>query len=122
MSSVLDKIRRRRCYPVDLEHGETVHVRPLGGWDKLAINSLESPDEQLAYSIGRCLVNEDAERVMDRNADESAKEYIARVRLFTEDLSYADLAALATAISKVTKVPAAETLLKNSEPTITPDS
>lgn len=118
--SVIDKIRKRRFYPVTLSDGSTRHVMSLTGWHKVAMQNLESPDSQLAFALGCCLVRENGERRFEREPDETPAAFALRVQDETAELSFADISELVTAINKVTKTPDAETLEKNLEPTAAP--
>lgn len=117
--SVIAKIQRRNKYPVELEVG-TVHVRPLGYWERQASESLN--EGRIPYYLGCALVEEDGSRTFEIGTDETPTQFADRVRNETRDLSAEDISALMQAITKVTRVPPADTVVKNSEATDTPAS
>jgi hypothetical protein len=122
LSGVIEKIQKRRFYPVPMSDGTTRHVMSLTGWHKVAMQDLKSPDAQLAFALGCCLVCENGERRFDREPDESPAAFALRLQDETTDLSFADISELVAAINKVTKTPNSEIIAKNSEPTDAPAS
>jgi hypothetical protein len=121
MKSIIERIQKRRKFPVLLDNGETLHVRPLGHWERGELKTLEGSD-QLVFTIGSCLVDENSGRVFERRKDEPLNEFIERVRETTTDLTSEDVDALVSAVSKVTQTPPAETALKKFDATDTPGS
>lgn len=120
MTSVVDKIQKRRFFPVELDW-ITLHIRPMGAWERHDLRGLEYRD-QLVFAIGCCLVNEDRSRAFERQQNESVAEFVLRVRNATLDLSPDEVTLLTEAITKVTRPPPAETIAGNSEPTDAPAS
>lgn len=119
--SVLAKIRKRNSYPVELSVG-TVHVRPLGYWEKASLSSINDPNARVQFIVGCCLVEADGSRAFAMSADETPAMFAGRVREATSDLDGDDISALADAVMKATKTPDMETVIKNSEPTDMPAS
>lgn len=78
MSGVIDKLRKRRFYPVTIG-GETVHIRGMVFAEHKEVESFGDSAESWGYAIGCCLLNEDGTLVVSRQADESAKDFGARV-------------------------------------------
>jgi hypothetical protein len=121
MKSVLEKIQRRRFFPVEVD-GETVHLKSLGFQDALAIDSLADNGDKVLYALGCSLLEEDGVPAIKRGDGESVQQYVARVRELTVDMPPSIGKQLSEAITKITKTPSLDTIAKNSDPTDAPAS
>lgn len=111
MSGVIDKVRKRRRWPIELD-GETVYVRALLESEHREVKDFETDVESYGFAIGCCLLNDDGTAVIYRNAGESAKEFGARV-LLELDMPVDTRAQLCERIVKLATGPPVETLAKN---------
>lgn len=119
--SVLKKIQNRRNFAVEVD-GETVRLQSLSFDDGLQLHSLEDTHSKLFFALGCALLEDDGTRAIPREPDETPQQFSDRVRELTQDMRGDVMTALHEAIAKITKPPAPETLIKNSEPTDTPAS
>lgn len=111
MSTILDRIKKRRCYPVEIAGG-TVYVRALTRGELERVNKL--PDElKTDFMIGCVLVEESGESVIPRNDGESDEEFCRRVAGHTADTDSETVSTILGAVSKIGKTPPAETLAGN---------
>lgn len=76
--SVIEKLRKRRCYPVVID-GESIHVRALTDAERKAALAIKDCEESFGCTIGYGLVNEDRSPVWTIQPDETAKDFGARV-------------------------------------------
>ena len=111
MSSVFDKIRKRRKWPVEID-GETVYVRALLESEHREVKPFENESESYGYAIGCCLLNDDGSQAIIRAPGEAAKEFGARV-LSKLDLPTDTRAELCERIVKLATGPPLEVIAKN---------
>jgi hypothetical protein len=78
LSSVADRIRKRRFYPFTIA-GETVHLRGLTNSEHAEIEPFAMQDESTGFAIGCCLLNDDGSPVFTRSPDEPATQFGGRV-------------------------------------------
>lgn len=110
--SVIDKLRKRRAYEMPIA-GETVKVRSLLNSEFDEIRKISDDIESIGAAIGFGLLNEDSTQAIVRNADETIKQFGARV-LATLDLPTDTQKELSDKIMDLTvKGPAVEKLAKN---------
>lgn len=110
--SVIDKLRKRRFYPVDLA-GDTVHIRAMLDSELKTVSEFQNEDESVGFAIGCSLVNDDQSSVFTRQADESPKQFGGRV-LIEIDLPSDTKAELTSKILKLSNgPPSIEELKKN---------
>lgn len=76
--SVIDRLRKRRFYPIDIE-GETIHIRALLDSELQAVVEFRDNDESVGFAIGCALLNEDKSAAFVLSADETSKQFGARV-------------------------------------------
>jgi hypothetical protein len=116
LSSVVDRIRRRRKYPVKLGD-DTVFVRSMTIAENKAVEPFSAEIESLGYAIGVCLLNDDGSQVFAIGKDETANAFGARV-LAELDIPDDARNIITEAIMKlrqdVPDMKAMETLVKNS--------
>ena len=117
MSSVIERLRKRRYYPVQIG-AETVHVRALTIPEIKAAAEIDATDPLAAvgYMIGCAVVDESGGPAVPKNDGESNIDYGNRV-LTTLDLPQDTLMELQAGIEKAGKVPAAKAIEKNLNPT-----
>ena len=101
--SVIDRLRKRRFYPVTID-GETIHIRALLDSELKVVSEFQNEDESIGYAIGCSLVNEDQSAAFVRLGDESPKQFGARV-LSEIDLPSDTKAELTSKILKLSNGP-----------------
>ena len=111
MSDVLAKIKKRRCYPVEVGGG-TVHVRSLTRGELDRVGKLEG-SAQTAFVVGCVLVDADGSPALPKLPNETDEAYASRLLLETEDVDSETVAAITAAVGKIGKAPTLETLAKN---------
>lgn len=109
--SVIDKIRKRRAWPVTIE-GETVLVRALLDSEEGEVKPFANDPESYGYAIGCCLLGDDGLPCLKRMPDEESKAFGARV-LTELDLPADTRAELCDRILKLATGPPIESLKKN---------
>tara|TARA_R110000868_G_scaffold25944_1_gene100510 strand:- start:2169 stop:2504 length:336 start_codon:yes stop_codon:yes gene_type:complete len=110
--SVIDRLRKRRFYPVTID-GEVIHIRALLDSELKTVSAFQNEDESIGFAIGCSLINEDKSDVFTIAADESAKQFGARV-LAEINLPSDTKAELTSKILKLSNgPPSAEDLKKN---------
>lgn len=110
--SVIDKLRKRRFYPVAID-GETVHIRALLDSELKTVTEFQNEDESVGFAIGKSVLNEDSSAAFVQLADESPKQFGQRV-LTEIDLPSDTKAELTSKILKLSNGPmSAEDLKKN---------
>ena len=76
--SVIERLRKRRFYPIDLD-GQTIHIRAMLDSELKAVAEFRDDDESVGFAIGCALLNEDKSAAFVRAADETSKQFGARV-------------------------------------------
>ncbi len=118
MASVVERLRKRRFYPVTID-GEIVHVRALLESESAEVKPFRDQDASFGFVIGCGLLNDDKSQAFARLTDEDAKTFGERV-LVDLNLPNDTRIELAVAILKLAQPPSRESLIKNSERTTTP--
>lgn len=111
MSAVIDKVRKRRRWPIELD-GETVYIRAMIESEHREVKDFDSDVESYGFAIGCCLLNDDGSAAISRQSGESARDFGARV-LRELDLPVDTRAQLCERIVKLATGPPVETLAKN---------
>ena len=112
MSKTIERLRKRRCYPIEID-GETINVRALLTSEQTELMKIKDHDESFGYAIGCALVNDDRSPVFMQTADETAVDFGARV-LAEIDLPTDTRAELTDLILKLTAGPKSlENAVKN---------
>lgn len=110
--SVIDRLRKRRFYPVTID-GEVVHIRAMLDSELKAVADFRDQDESVGFAFGCSLVNEDKSPVFTRLPEESPKQFGGRV-LAEIDLPSDTKAELTNKILKLSNgPPEADDLKKN---------
>ncbi len=110
--SVIDKLRKRRFYPVVID-GEAVHIRALLDSELKTVSDFQNEDESIGFAIGKSLINEDKSPVFEQIEGEEPKEFGKRV-LHAIDLPSDTKAELTSKILKLSNGPlSADDLKKN---------
>lgn len=113
MTGVLDKLKKRRSYPVTID-GETVNVRSLTIGELQRMESVEG-DDKAGFVLGCALLETDGQRSFIQGAEESDAEFGKRVLAASVDIPTDNLSALKDAINKLSNnIPPQETIRKNS--------
>lgn len=118
MASVVERLRKRRFYPVPID-GQEVHVRALLESECTELKPFGNEDSSFGFVIGCGLLNEDKAPVFTRLPDEDPEAFGERV-LAEMDLPNDTRAELTMAILRLAQPPSRESLIKNSERTSTP--
>lgn len=112
MSSVLQRLRKRRAYPVAIGD-DTVYVRALTTAEVDALLTFEGPT-QIAFTLGCALVNDAGEPEFPRQSGESFADFAKRVLPEFADLPQDVLSVLSQGIDRVSKPANSEALKKSS--------
>lgn len=121
MATILERLAKRRCYPVQLGE-ETLYCRALTLGELDALKTL--PEElAAAFGIGCGLVNDDGSQAIPRlvvpavegtpATTEPNTEFARRVDIALQDVGLDQIIALTEAIRKLNTVPPMESLRKN---------
>lgn len=76
--SVANTLRKRRFWPVVID-GETIHIRALLMSEIHTVDAFRDEEESVGYVLGCTLLNEDKSPAYTPSADESPKQFGARV-------------------------------------------
>ena len=76
--SVIDRLRKRRFYPVTID-GETIHIRALLDSELALAEPFKYEQQSIGYAFGCALLNEDGSPVFTRETEESPQEFGDRV-------------------------------------------
>lgn len=101
--SVIDRLRKRRKYPVEID-GDTVHIRALLESELKIASDFRDDDESIGYAIGCAVLNDDGSQVFVMESAESSKQFGARV-LAELDMPSDTKAELTTKILKLSQGP-----------------
>lgn len=112
MSSVLQRLRKRRAYPVAIGE-DTVYVRALTTSEVEALLKFEGAT-QVAFTLGCALVNDAGEPEFPRQSGESFADFANRVLPEFSDLPQDVLSVLSQGIDRVSKPANSEALKKSS--------
>ena len=117
MSSVLDAIRIRRCYPVKEVPGAFVRSLTRAEWKRVKEIDTDISDELL---FGFALTDEKGNPEFTQGKDESDETFANRLLAYFEDVDTKTRRELGNAIIRVGQVPTHEDIAKNSETTRQP--
>lgn len=125
MASMIDRLKRRKCYPVTLpgQGGEKIWVRALTIGEMRAVDSLPA-ELRAAFALGCAIVTDTGEQDMPRgtvpgkspgdgSAPETNEEYATRVLSLLSDVPTDNLNTASEAIAKLRDQPPVEELVKN---------
>lgn len=110
MSDVLNRIKKRRCYPVEVGGG-TVHVRSLTRGELDRMTALEK-DAKTDFVLGCVLVSSAGEPEFVPEEGESDVDFAKRIKAAVLDVDTETIAAITEAVGKIGKVTATEALEK----------
>jgi hypothetical protein len=108
MSSIIERLRRRRHYPIDID-GADVFIRSLTKAEREIAEPFKDDESSIGYGIGVGLVDEFGKPVFTIQNDESAQQFGGRV---LDELQLPDdtRSQLITAILKLSNGPTADQL------------
>lgn len=115
MSKTLEKLLRRRCYPVKIGTGDdapTVYIRALTLGEGAAVGNLDD-EARVYWTIGTALTEPDGSAAFPVEANEAPADYAKRMTGVLADLPNDTLAELMGAIIKLAKTPSQASLEKN---------
>lgn len=115
MSKTLEKLLRRRCYPVKIgtdDDAATVYIRALTLGEGIAVGGLDD-EARVYWTIGMALTEADGSAAFPVEANESPTDYAKRLTSLLAGLPNDTLAELMAAIIKLAKTPSRESLEKN---------
>lgn len=133
MSAVLNRLARRRSYPITID-GEDFRVRAMTIGEGLEFDTLKDDGAKIGFILGCALLNDAGEPEFNRAiaadtvlddkqaAAESAEDFGKRVSEACRGIPQDTLAALTSAIDKLRRPPSQDTLRKNSDATKQPGS
>ena len=114
MSSVMDRLRKRRHFPVKLDEESTVYVRPMTQGEIWRMDAFNSDSRLMNGFCLACAVVDDAGQALcARNEGESDQDFAARGAEFFADIPTDTLSTLIEGIRDADKVPSVEKLAKN---------
>lgn len=111
MITVLDRLRKRRCYPVP-EAGEGIFVRSLTRGELIRLARIEG-DAKTDFVLGCVLVTETGAPVLPLLDGEGDAEFCERVKAAFLDVDTETVSQITQAVGRLGKVPPPETLRKN---------
>lgn len=116
MSKVLERLRKKHGYPVEI-NGETFHVRSLNLGELRRLDSVSeggTADRRtgLFYALAIC-ADETGSPAFPKADDETDAALADRVSAELADVPMETLTAISEAVSKIGKQPKAEAVLKN---------
>jgi len=79
--SVIDRLRKRRSYPIEID-GDTIKIRALLQSELKLASEFRDDDESIGYAIGCAVLNDDGSQAFTpliKEVNESPKEFGARV-------------------------------------------
>lgn len=121
MATMLDRLRKRRCYPVALGNDEKVYCRSLTLGELQALEHLP-PDLTTPFAIGCALVDDVGQQEIPRMivADESTgapaetnEAFARRALAALTDVPSDSIRLISEAINKINTAPPVEDLVKN---------
>jgi hypothetical protein len=80
LSSVIERLRKRRCYPILLD-GEQIHIRALLTSELQTISSIAkgNDDSAIGFAFGCSVLHADGTQVFQRTATESDVEFGTKI-------------------------------------------
>lgn len=108
MSSIIERLRRRRNYPIDIA-GENIFIRSLTKFERDACEGFRDDEASIGYAIGIALVSEHGAPVIEMRDGETAQDFGSRV-LTELQLPDDTRSQLIAAILKLSNGPTAEQL------------
>lgn len=112
MTSVLQRLRKRRAYPVAIGE-DTIHVRALTLGEGETLDRFEGA-EKVAFAFGCALVNDAGEPEFPRLPNEGNEAFAKRLVPEFADIPQDVLNAISKGIEKVSTPPNGEALKKSS--------
>jgi hypothetical protein len=110
MTSVLDRIKKRRCYPV--KEVEGAFVRSLTRGEANRVEALDG-EEKTDFILGVALVDELGNPAFSQSPEETDSAFCQRIKEQTKDVDGATITAIIRAVGKVTQAAPLETTAKN---------
>lgn len=108
MSSVVERLQKRRRYPIDID-GNDVFIRALKQSERDACEEFKNDEASLGFAIGIALMADNGEPEFTQSKEETAIEFGNRV-LDTLQLPDDTRSQLVNAILKLSNGPTAEQL------------
>lgn len=113
MSSLFEKLKKRRAYPVQNLDG--VFVRLLTQGEKTHVATFEDQDQRGYFLLGKILCNEDGSQDLTQAEGEKDLEFAERVRVSMVDVDDGTISDIVDTYQKLTRgerIPI-ETIIKN---------
>lgn len=101
--SVIDRLRKRRAYPVSID-GEEIKIRALLESELKAVSDFRDDDESIGFAIGCSVLDADGSQMFMAKQGESPKEFGGRI-LAELDLPSDTKAELTSKILKLSQGP-----------------
>jgi len=112
MTSLVERIQRRRFYPVPVA-GETFHVRALSIADRRRMDAIEDILDKSFFALGRGLCNGDGSEAFPRRPEEGDLDYARRMANELAEIPTDTFSELCAAINKIGIAPREEVIAKN---------
>lgn len=112
MAGILDKCKKRRCYPVDLGDGDKIFVRALTNDEIDRVQAIDT-DIAIPLIIGLGLVDESRSQVLPLVSPETENEWAIRLRTELKDMPADTTNQLVESIRRVSRAQPVEEIAKN---------
>jgi hypothetical protein len=112
MTSVTEKIQKRRFYPVTIGD-ETFHVAALSVADRRRMDGIDGVIEKSFYGIGRAMRDADGMECFPKEGDETDTAYAQRIESLFPEIPTDTFNEQSESINKLGIVPRAKVLEKN---------
>lgn len=119
MSDVLNRLKKKRAYPVEVD-GESYFVRPLTIGELMRLDTIER-ESKTGFLIGCALCRDvSGEQEMPRTESESDSDWAKRVLIMIADVPTETIRALSEGVATVGRTPNIEAVAKNLQGTQPP--
>lgn len=118
--NLIEKLKKRKCFPVTLESDETIHIRTMTFGEQTRAGKLPA-ETKLGFILGSVLVEDDGQRAFPQGEKESDEDFGNRMAVSIA-LGAQDIAAIKAAIDQLEKIPKVKVMEKNSDATGNQDS
>lgn len=112
MASVIDKLKKRRSYPITID-GETFHIRAMTLGEMKRMESIDQ-EKAVGFMLGSALVEPDTTRSFPQAEGETDEAFADRVAETLADTPSDTIRAIGDRVQKLNhSMPSQESLAKN---------